>query len=244
MQSASQANRSECYFCGEAEVLETHHIVPSRYDGRDDEENLVDVCPTCHSKLERLYDKRFYKRLGEYDGQIPHNGRGKEGDAESTDPTEIIAAGTAHRYIQRKTGHSKPVISLAISDIVSDLPCKKEALLKETFFIPYVREYVFDNLDHYIEGLKRSGFVYEPEISYYETTESLSLDNVAPDRPDRLILFELIKSELSGRQLLSDLVETVSKEHDRREKVVWYGVDLLARRGEIYRPTQREVCSI
>jgi len=25
---------------------------------------LVEVCPTCHSKLESLYDKRFYKELG------------------------------------------------------------------------------------------------------------------------------------------------------------------------------------
>jgi hypothetical protein len=53
-----------CYFCDEKERIETHHIVPSRFDGSDDPENLVGVCPTCHSKLENLYSKRFYDSLG------------------------------------------------------------------------------------------------------------------------------------------------------------------------------------
>lgn len=54
-----------CYFCGEGtNVLETHHIVPQRHDGSDGTENLVDLCPTCHERLERLYNKRFYDALG------------------------------------------------------------------------------------------------------------------------------------------------------------------------------------
>jgi len=52
-----------CYFCTE-ERLEKHHIVPRRFDGSDDAQNIVSVCPTCHSKLERLYNKRFYDALG------------------------------------------------------------------------------------------------------------------------------------------------------------------------------------
>jgi len=54
-----------CYFCdGGADVLEQHHIVPRRHGGSDESENLVDLCPTCHQKLERLYDKRFYDEIG------------------------------------------------------------------------------------------------------------------------------------------------------------------------------------
>lgn len=53
-----------CYFCNETECLEEHHIVPRRFDGSDKEENLVQVCPSCHRKLESLYDKRFYQSLG------------------------------------------------------------------------------------------------------------------------------------------------------------------------------------
>ena len=56
---------SGCYFCGGGEgVLESHHIVPQRFGGSDAGENLVDLCPTCHERLERLYNKRFYRSLG------------------------------------------------------------------------------------------------------------------------------------------------------------------------------------
>jgi ribosomal protein L7/L12 len=57
--------REDCYFCDESDdVLETHHVVPRRHGGSDEANNLVDVCPTCHQKLERLYDDQFYKTIG------------------------------------------------------------------------------------------------------------------------------------------------------------------------------------
>jgi len=55
---------SECHFCGAGDPLESHHIVPRRFDGSDSAENIATVCPTCHSKLEKLYNRRFYKELG------------------------------------------------------------------------------------------------------------------------------------------------------------------------------------
>lgn len=62
---SADAEIDSCYFCdGGAGVLEEHHIIPRRFDGSDRDENLVDLCPTCHEKLERLYDKRFYDELG------------------------------------------------------------------------------------------------------------------------------------------------------------------------------------
>jgi len=54
----------QCYFCDEFRVLEEHHIVPRRHGGLDNAENIVTVCPTCHQKLERLYDTRFFKKIG------------------------------------------------------------------------------------------------------------------------------------------------------------------------------------
>lgn len=58
-------HRDDCYFCGDhGTVLQEHHIVPKRHGGSDEPENLVKVCPTCHQKLEFLYNKEFYKRLG------------------------------------------------------------------------------------------------------------------------------------------------------------------------------------
>lgn len=57
--------RDECYFCeGGSDVLESHHIVPRRFGGSDRDHNLVQVCPTCHQKLERLYSERFYDAIG------------------------------------------------------------------------------------------------------------------------------------------------------------------------------------
>ena len=53
-----------CYFCPATHSLQTHHVVPQRKNGSNESENLVIVCKKCHNKLERLYDKRFYERLG------------------------------------------------------------------------------------------------------------------------------------------------------------------------------------
>lgn len=54
-----------CYMCGNknGDVLERHHIVPRRFGGSDDDENLVDLCSNCHSAIEKLYNKRFYDAL-------------------------------------------------------------------------------------------------------------------------------------------------------------------------------------
>ena len=61
--SHDQIDRETCYFCSSDQELERHHIFPRRYGGGDVPENLVDVCPECHLKLEQLYDSRFWDRL-------------------------------------------------------------------------------------------------------------------------------------------------------------------------------------
>lgn len=55
-----------CFICGDQKPnsIETHHIVPRRYGGSDRDENLVDLCASCHSAIEKLYDERFYETLG------------------------------------------------------------------------------------------------------------------------------------------------------------------------------------
>lgn len=68
----AQAGRETCYFCESDGPIESHHIVPRRYDGSDHGSNIVDLCPTCHERLERLYDKEFYAKIGaaEPDAQV------------------------------------------------------------------------------------------------------------------------------------------------------------------------------
>jgi|GEM_PF-2251550 len=67
-----QIGRDTCYFCGSEGPIERHHIVPRRYDGPDEESNLVDLCPTCHERLERLYDDETWG-LVEADASDDHS---------------------------------------------------------------------------------------------------------------------------------------------------------------------------
>jgi len=57
--------QDRCAFCGcdNENVLERHHRIPSRFGGRDNDENLVTVCANCHSVLERIYNEDFWQRV-------------------------------------------------------------------------------------------------------------------------------------------------------------------------------------
>lgn len=44
-----------CEICGADNNIETHHIIPRRYDGSDCEDNLVDLCRQCHRAIEEIY---------------------------------------------------------------------------------------------------------------------------------------------------------------------------------------------
>lgn len=58
-------DREDCYICrrGNPDVLERHHLVPRRHNGIDIDPNLVEVCPTCHEALERLYGTWFWETV-------------------------------------------------------------------------------------------------------------------------------------------------------------------------------------
>lgn len=53
-----------CLFCDATDDLEEHHVVPRKFGGTDDESNLITVCSSCHKKIERTWDRRFYEQLG------------------------------------------------------------------------------------------------------------------------------------------------------------------------------------
>ena len=55
----------ECFICGDrnSTVLQNHHLIPRRYGGSDDDENVVTLCASCHAAIEQLYDRRFFRRL-------------------------------------------------------------------------------------------------------------------------------------------------------------------------------------
>ena len=62
-----RVDRDSCFFCDydHKKTLEQHHIIPSRLNGPDHDDNKVEVCPACHDKLESLYDDRVWQFVGD-----------------------------------------------------------------------------------------------------------------------------------------------------------------------------------
>lgn len=56
-----------CEICGfeSARAIESHHIIPRRFGGTDEDENLVDLCANCHRAIESIYDMQFWRRVAE-----------------------------------------------------------------------------------------------------------------------------------------------------------------------------------
>lgn len=57
---------NRCLGCGQGEKLEIHHIIPLKYGGSDDPDNILTLCKKCHEnsepkvsypEIERLYPK-------------------------------------------------------------------------------------------------------------------------------------------------------------------------------------------
>lgn len=103
--SSTQTGRANCYICagGHQDLLITHHIVPCRFGGSDESENLVDICPTCHRALELLYNKRFYDELG-VKPETSQTGR--------LDPPHVVCASFDTRDAKRTTVCEKTQYSL------------------------------------------------------------------------------------------------------------------------------------
>lgn len=70
--SVEAEESSRCLFCESEENLERHHIVPRKYGGKDIDENLVRVCGSCHKKIERVWNARFFEQLGCRAGYSPN----------------------------------------------------------------------------------------------------------------------------------------------------------------------------
>lgn len=96
----------QCRICGHAnpDVLEVHHLVPQRYNGSDDPENLVHLCGSCHNALESLYDDRFYRRLGIEPGDDGGEGRTAPTPA-SGNGVEIRRDDSLSREIPQRSPH-------------------------------------------------------------------------------------------------------------------------------------------
>ena len=142
----NQHPRSHCYFCGSEGPIETHHVVPRRLDGSDHSENLVDLCPTCHERLERLYNNRFYDKLEDAFRPIkrPYEADKIESEKSSKENT---AAEELKDIISLEEGSYDE--GVPIDDLMS------AALQRSTFKDA-------DDVKSTLEKLRRKGDVYEP----------------------------------------------------------------------------------
>lgn len=54
-----------CHICGETNrtVLHRHHIIPRRFEGPDQDENLVTLCANCHEAIEKIYTDEIFQRF-------------------------------------------------------------------------------------------------------------------------------------------------------------------------------------
>jgi hypothetical protein len=55
-----------CQICGDVRPrsIEEHHILPRRFGGSDEDENLVALCASCHRAVESIYNKDFWISVG------------------------------------------------------------------------------------------------------------------------------------------------------------------------------------
>jgi len=60
-----KSSELRCAFCScdNQNVLEKHHRIPQRFGGTDSDENIVTVCANCHSVLERVFNRDFWRRV-------------------------------------------------------------------------------------------------------------------------------------------------------------------------------------
>lgn len=63
---------AHCFLCNEQNelVLETHHKIPQSRGGRDRDDNTVVLCANCHTLIERIYNKQFWKDVNAQNTQL------------------------------------------------------------------------------------------------------------------------------------------------------------------------------
>lgn len=54
----------ECQVCGHhfPNAMNRHHLIPRRYGGSDDDDNVVTLCANCHTAIEQLYNRSFWEK--------------------------------------------------------------------------------------------------------------------------------------------------------------------------------------
>jgi len=96
-----------CYLCGFTEAIERHHIKPRSLGGNDKVENLIILCPNCHTLAHKnkvkenylLSKKIMVENITKKDNGINENGLSKKGPTKDTLTKDTI---TKEKKLKRK----------------------------------------------------------------------------------------------------------------------------------------------
>ena len=84
----------KCQVCGRKvnhNSIETHHLIPRRFDGPEEFWNRADMCANCHRAIEGLYDEKFWAELGKRDLSKHLNSRAKDDVKEVLEGLETLS---------------------------------------------------------------------------------------------------------------------------------------------------------
>jgi len=158
----NQHPRSDCFFCGSEGPIETHHVVPRRFDGSDSSENLVDLCPTCHRRLESLYNARFYESLG-----VDYSPEESDSYTAEQVGNVIVTSETSPREL---FDDDDELLEYLISEIEEEY--REGAPFDEVVERALEDDWFDDSetVEELIETLRRKGELYEPRQGHLRTT--------------------------------------------------------------------------
>ena len=164
-----EVDRDTCYLCGDPhkELLQKHHIVPQRYNGPDEDSNLVELCPTCHRKIERLYNVTFYDYLESYyyeDVCVDDTGSETSVSAVATDGGSTASTEISYTRSAINSTEYNPSEWSSVTEAVAIIS-KNEDHNRGAPIDAVVSLYNAPNehVKEEIEKLRTKGKVYEPE---------------------------------------------------------------------------------
>ena len=103
----SQEQPQKCRFCDATRSLETHHVVPKKYGGRDVGENTITVCESCHKSIEQIWDRRFYQQIGVRADMAPNQMFDRLKDLESLLNQTHSAVAGSYEFYDRRVEYAK-----------------------------------------------------------------------------------------------------------------------------------------
>jgi len=201
---------TECYFCEAAEDIETHHIVPQRFEGSDAQSNLVDLCHDCHWKLERLYNKDFWEAIGIEDPRSTretHITCDMHGCTNPATDSYTIAATTGSAHVHRCDKHDPTDKEPESDDTPQFTSISCDPAKTSVEHLEYVFENVIDEPPVKVDGI----------LDVLGDSNKIDSINVLNERPDTHLLVR--SGELEVHVEVQDGAWCITRHKDHPDRI-------------------------